>query len=179
MEKPLIAQYRRIKAEHEDCILFFRLGSFFCVFFEDSFVVASVLNLSVIARSIGDGGKSPACGVPAGAVEHHAGVLSEKGYKVAICDQVDGADEGTGLRNRAVIRVFNPDNGVKAPPVDPDEYTAFLKAFEENAAKKQRQTGKDEQIIVHELEALDLMSVSAQEAWGILYHWKMTYCEGK
>ncbi|NLB18538.1 MAG: DNA mismatch repair protein MutS, partial [Syntrophomonadaceae bacterium] len=104
---PMIEQYLKIKKEYADCILFFRLGDFYEMFFEDAETASRELDIVLTAR---DGGKSkvPMCGVPYHAYANYVGKLLDKGYRVAICEQVEDPREAKGIVAREVIRVITP-----------------------------------------------------------------------
>jgi len=107
-ETPLIEQYRRIKAEHQDEILLFRMGDFYEMFYEDAKTGAKVLELTLTARNNGAAGRVPLAGVPVKAVEGYIAKLVEAGYKVAICEQVEDPKKAKGLVKRAVTEVITP-----------------------------------------------------------------------
>lgn len=99
---PMMAQYRQIKSQYPDCILFFRLGDFYEMFYEDAEVAARELDLVLTTR----GGKeaAPMCGVPFHAADSYLARLVGKGYKVAICEQMEDPRQAKGLVRREVIR---------------------------------------------------------------------------
>jgi len=103
----MIEQYRTIKKEYADCILFFRLGDFYEMFFEDAETASRELDIVLTAR---DGGqrKVPMCGVPYHAMGNYIRRLLEKGYRVAICDQVEDPKQAKGIVQRQVTRVVTP-----------------------------------------------------------------------
>ncbi len=103
---PMMAQYRQIKSQYPDCILFFRLGDFYEMFYEDAEVAARELELVLTTR----GGKeaAPMCGVPFHAADSYLARLVAKGYKVAICEQMEDPRQARGLVRREVIRVVTP-----------------------------------------------------------------------
>ena len=103
---PMQLQYMAAKKENPDAILFFRLGDFYEMFFDDAVTVAKELNLTLTSRS-GDIQKNPMCGVPYHAYESYLNKLVKKGYKVAICEQV-GDPKAKGLTEREVVRVVTP-----------------------------------------------------------------------
>jgi len=116
---PMFEQYLRIKEEHPDALLFFRMGDFYELFFEDAEVAARELQIALTCRNPRDETPVPMCGVPHHAVEAYLGQLLEKGYKVAICDQVEDPRQTKGLVKREVTRVLTPgtlveENGLSA-----------------------------------------------------------------
>lgn len=103
----MIQQYLKIKTRHRDAIMFFRLGDFYEMFFEDALVASPILEIALTAR---DGGKSkiPMCGIPHHAYESYAAKLLGKGYKVAICEQVEDPSQAKGIVQREVTRIITP-----------------------------------------------------------------------
>src|SRR5204863_8998477 len=103
---PAMRQYLDVKRRHRDAIVFFRMGDFYEMFYEDALTAARVLELALTSRAKDSGGASiPMCGVPFHAVDGYLGRLIRKGYRVAICDQVEDARKAKGLVKRAVTRV--------------------------------------------------------------------------
>lgn len=105
---PLITQYQTIKSEYTDCLLFFRLGDFYELFGEDAEKAAKELEIVLTSRGVGKDKKVPMCGVPYHAAENYLNRLLEKGYKVAICEQLEEAKPGKGIVKRDVVRVVTP-----------------------------------------------------------------------
>lgn len=106
-------QYHAAKREHPDCLLFFRLGDFFELFYEDAAVAAKDLDITLTQRRDRKGGPIPMCGVPAHAAEGYLAKLLRKGHRVAICDQVERPPKGTkGLVRREVVRVLSPGTSI-------------------------------------------------------------------
>src|SRR5687768_17326658 len=103
---PMMRQYLEVKASQPDAILFFRLGDFYEMFFEDAVKAAEVLQITLTSRAKG-AERVPMCGVPYHAARRYIARLIEAGLKVAICDQVDQV-EGKGIFRREVTRVVTP-----------------------------------------------------------------------
>ncbi|HYD40253.1 MAG TPA: DNA mismatch repair protein MutS, partial [Anaeromyxobacter sp.] len=122
---PMMRQYLETKARVPDAILFFRLGDFYEMFFEDAVTAAEALQITLTARSKGDD-KVPMCGVPYHAARGYVARLLEKGFKVAICDQVEEPGKGT-LVKREVTRVVTPGMVLDDQVLDPRE-ASFLAA---------------------------------------------------
>ncbi len=105
---PMMTRYLQTKEEYPDCILFYRLGDFYEMFFDDAITASRELELTLTGKNCGLAERAPMCGVPF----HSAGVyiqrLVAKGYKVAICEQLEDAKEAKGLVDRGVIRVVTP-----------------------------------------------------------------------
>ncbi len=105
---PMMKQYQRLKAAHPDALLFFRLGDFYELFFDDAEVGSRELELTLTSRPTGAGRRAPMCGVPYHAAEAYLSRLVGRGYKVAVCDQVEDPRQATGLVRREVVRVVTP-----------------------------------------------------------------------
>ncbi len=104
---PMMQQFHRIKAAHEDAIVFFRLGDFYEMFFEDAEVASSLLEITLTARNRGKPSEAPMCGVPAHAADAYIARLLDAGHKVAIAEQV-GEPTAKGAMDREVVRVMTP-----------------------------------------------------------------------
>lgn len=105
---PMMEQYRETKRRHPDSILFFRLGDFYEMFFEDAELAARELEITLTGRSAGAAGRVPMCGVPYHAADNYIARLINKGYRVAICEQVEDPAAAKGIVRREVIRVITP-----------------------------------------------------------------------
>src|SRR5207248_1240305 len=112
----LIAQYLRIKAQHQAAILLFRLGDFYEMFFEDAETAAPVLDLTLTARNRGDPDEVPLCGFPAHAAQPYVTRLLAKGHTVAICEQSPGRGR---LMEREVVRVITPGTILEEESLEP------------------------------------------------------------
>ena len=117
-QTPMLRQYLEQKAQYPDCILFFRLGDFYEMFFEDATQASEVLEIALTARSKG-ADAYPMCGVPYFSANGYIAKLVERGFKVAVCDQIEDAKFAKGIVKRAVTRVVSP-----GMITDPDELTA-------------------------------------------------------
>ena len=105
---PMFEQYLRIKAEHPDALLFYRMGDFYELFFDDAVTAARELQIALTSRSKDSENPVPMCGVPWHAAQSYLAQLVDKGYHVAICDQVEDPRQAKGLVQRAVTRVVTP-----------------------------------------------------------------------
>ena len=110
---PMMQEYLNTKEQYSDCILFYRLGDFYEMFFEDAILVSKELELTLTGKSCGLPEKAPMCGVP-----HHSSAvyiqkLVEKGYKVAVCEQLEDAKETKGIVKRGVVKVVTPRNSCR------------------------------------------------------------------
>ncbi len=103
---PMLHQYQRIKAQHRDCILFFRLGDFYEMFYEDAKVASKILDLVLTSRGKGTSYETPMCGLPYHAAENYIAKLIKAGKKVAICEQTEDPALAKGIVRRDVIRVI-------------------------------------------------------------------------
>ncbi len=110
---PMLAQYLSIKKEYPDALLFFRMGDFYELFFEDAEVASKELQIALTSRNPNDKDPVPMCGVPYHAVSEYLKVLLEKNYKVAICEQIEDPKKARGLVKRAVTRVLTPGTVVE------------------------------------------------------------------
>ncbi|NLB82479.1 MAG: DNA mismatch repair protein MutS, partial [Clostridiaceae bacterium] len=102
---PMMRQYREIKEQYNDAILFYRLGDFYEMFFEDAVTASAELELTLTGRDCGLEQRAPMCGVPYHSAEQYIDRLIEKGYKVAICEQTEDPSEAKGIVRREVLRV--------------------------------------------------------------------------
>ncbi|MGM8216221.1 DNA mismatch repair protein MutS [Bacillaceae bacterium W0354] len=105
---PMIEQYLKIKNSNKDAFLFFRLGDFYELFFEDAIKASKELEITLTARDAGQEDKIPMCGVPYHSAEGYIKKLIDKGYKVAICEQVEDPKEAKGVVKREVVQVVTP-----------------------------------------------------------------------
>ena len=105
---PMIQQYLAVKAQVPDAFLFFRLGDFYEMFFEDAINASRELEITLTGREGGGEEKIPMCGVPHHAADNYMSRLIEKGYKVAICEQVEDPAEAKGVVRREIVRIVTP-----------------------------------------------------------------------
>ncbi len=115
---PMMQKYMETKKEYRDCILFYRLGDFYEMFYEDAKICSEELELTLTGKSCGLEEKAPMCGVPFHAVDGYLNKLVEKGYKVAICEQVGDPKAGRGLVRREVTRVVTPGTNLNMQELD-------------------------------------------------------------
>lgn len=115
---PMMQQYFEIKKQHKDHILFFRLGDFYEMFYEDAKTASRELELVLTGRDCGQEERAPMCGVPHHSCEAYIARLIKKGYKVAICEQVEDPKEAKGVVKREVIRVVTPGTLIEANMLD-------------------------------------------------------------
>lgn len=105
---PMMQKYLETKEEYKDCILFYRLGDFYEMFFEDALTASRELEITLTGKDCGQEERAPMCGVPFHAAEGYLNKLVSKGYKVAICEQVEDPKEAKGLVKREVVRIVTP-----------------------------------------------------------------------
>ena len=115
---PMMQQYMKTKEEYKDCILFYRLGDFYEMFFDDAVTVSRELELTLTGKSCGLPERAPMCGVPYHAVEGYLNRLVSKGYKVAICEQMEDPALAKGLVKREVIRIVTPGTNLDTQALD-------------------------------------------------------------
>ena len=118
---PMLEQYLRAKQEHPEALLFFRLGDFYELFFEDAERAAGVLDITLTTRSKKDEVPIPMCGVPYHSVQPYVAKLLGAGFKVALCDQMEDADAAKGLVSRSVVRVVTPGTVTEEEYLDPKQ----------------------------------------------------------
>ncbi|PKB65803.1 MAG: DNA mismatch repair protein MutS [SAR202 cluster bacterium Io17-Chloro-G3] len=127
MTTPVRSQYLRIKKQHSDAILLFRLGDFYETFDDDARVVSSELDIVLTSREIGKGEKVPLAGIPYHALDGYLSRLVKKGHKVAICEQITDPKNSKGLLEREVVRVVTPGTIIE-PLLLQDDANNFLVA---------------------------------------------------
>ncbi|MDO4491691.1 MAG: DNA mismatch repair protein MutS [Lachnospiraceae bacterium] len=115
---PMMQHYCNTKEEYKDCILFYRLGDFYEMFFEDAKTVSAELELTLTGKDCGLPERAPMCGIPYHAAEVYIQKLIEKGFKVAICEQVEDPKTAKGMVKREVIRVVTPGTVLDAQQLD-------------------------------------------------------------
>ena len=115
---PMMQQYMKTKEEYKDCILFYRLGDFYEMFFDDALTASKELEITLTGKSCGLDERAPMCGVPYHAVDSYLNRLVSKGYKVAICEQVEDPKLTKGIVKREVIRVVTPGTNLDTQGLD-------------------------------------------------------------
>lgn len=118
---PMMRQYMEIKEEYKDCILFFRLGDFYEMFFEDAKLVSRELELTLTGKNCGMEERAPMCGVPFHSAETYIARLVERGYKVAICEQTEDPASAKGIVKREVIQIVTPGTVISSSMLDENE----------------------------------------------------------
>lgn len=115
---PMMRQYLQMKEQYKDCILFYRLGDFYEMFFDDALKASKELELTLTGKNCGLEERAPMCGVPYHSVEGYLNRLVEKGYKVAICEQAEDPKQSRGIVHREVIRVVTPGTNTNLQALD-------------------------------------------------------------
>ncbi len=115
---PMMQKYLETKNEYKDCILFYRLGDFYEMFFEDAMTASKELEITLTGKNCGLEERAPMCGIPYHAVDIYLSKLVSKGYKVAICEQVEDPKTAKGLVKREVVRIVTPGTNLNTQSLD-------------------------------------------------------------
>ena len=115
---PMMKQYMETKSQYQDCILFYRLGDFYEMFFEDALTASRELEITLTGKNCGQEERAPMCGVPYHAAENYLNRLVSKGYKVAICEQVEDPKTAKGIVKRDVVRIVTPGTNLDTQALD-------------------------------------------------------------
>ena len=126
---PLMQQYFSIKEEHKDSILFFRVGDFYEMFFDDAILASRELEITLTGKECGQEERAPMCGVPYHAVDTYVSRLIEKGYKVAICEQLEDPKATKGMVKRDVIRIVTPGTVIESNMLDEKKNNYIMSIF--------------------------------------------------
>src|SRR5579859_2558773 len=127
---PLMRQYAAIKKQHPTALLLFRLGDFYELFFEDAVVASRELQITLTSRNKEKGEAIPMCGVPYHAAEGYIAKLIRKGFRVAICDQMEDARQAKSIVKREVTRVVTPGTAIDSQVLEPRQ-NIYLAAMAE------------------------------------------------
>ena len=117
----MMTQYFELKKQHKDEILFFRLGDFYEMFYDDAILASKELELTLTGRDCGQEERAPMCGVPFHSYEGYVARLIAKGYKVAICEQMEDPALAKGLVKRDIIRVITPGTVIESSMLQDDK----------------------------------------------------------
>ncbi len=115
---PMMQQYMETKKEYSDCILFYRLGDFYEMFFEDALTASKELEITLTGKNCGQEERAPMCGIPYHAVDSYLTKLVSKGYKVAICEQMEDPKLAKGLVKREVVRIVTPGTNLNVQSLE-------------------------------------------------------------
>ncbi len=131
---PMMTHYLNIKKDYQDAILFYRLGDFYEMFFEDAELASRELELTLTGRDCGLEKRAPMCGIPHHAAENYIGRLLEKGYKVAICEQLTEPKKGVKIVERGVVRVITPGTLMDSSMLDETNNNYIASIYKEKDA---------------------------------------------
>ena len=129
---PMMQQYLKIKEQYPNTILFFRLGDFYEMFFEDAKTASKELELTLTGRDCGQEERAPMCGVPYHSSESYIARLVSKGYKVAICEQMEDPATAKGIVKRDIIRVITPGTVMEGSMLDETKNNFICSLFFRN-----------------------------------------------
>lgn len=168
---PMIKQYLQVKAEYQDAFLFFRLGDFYEMFFDDAVKASQELEITLTSRDGGGKERIPMCGVPYHSAPNYIEQLIEKGFKVAICEQTEDPKQAKGVVRREVVQLITPGTVMDGKGLNDKEnnYIASITAFDDDTyglAYSDLTTGETKVTVVSEgLQALmnELATIGAKE----------------
>ena len=126
---PMMQRYLETKEEYKDCILFYRLGDFYEMFFDDAITASRELELTLTGKDCGQEERAPMCGIPHHAAEIYISKLIAKGYKVAICEQLEDPKKAKGIVKRGVIRVVTPGTLVESNMLEERKNNFIMSIF--------------------------------------------------
>ena len=126
---PMMQRYLETKEEYKDCILFYRLGDFYEMFFDDAITASRELELTLTGKDCGQAERAPMCGIPHHAAEMYISRLIAKGYKVAICEQLEDPKKAKGIVKRGVIRVVTPGTIVESNMLEERKNNYIMSIF--------------------------------------------------
>src|SRR5690625_2022295 len=154
-QTPMMKQYLRIKAEYQDAFLFFRLGDFYEMFYEDAIQAAQILEITLTKRDSGQKESIPMCGVPYHSADGYIKTLVEQGYKVAICEQVEDPKEAKDVVKREVVQLITPGTVMESSMLEEtrSNYIASLTHFSPNKfvlVYHELSTGEAELLLIEE-----------------------------
>lgn len=129
---PMIQQYLDIKEKYKDCILFFRLGDFYEMFFEDAEIASKELEITLTGRDCGLKEKAPMCGVPHHSANVYISRLVSKGYKIAICEQIEDPATAKGIVKRDVIKVITPGTVIDSEMLDEEKNNYIMAIYKQD-----------------------------------------------
>ncbi|MDU1499203.1 MAG: DNA mismatch repair protein MutS, partial [Staphylococcus epidermidis] len=128
---PMMQQYLKIKSEYDDCLLFFRLGDFYEMFFDDAKEASRVLEITLTKRDAKKENPIPMCGVPYHSADNYIETLINNGYKVAICEQMEDPKQTKGMVRREVVRIVTPGTVMDQSGMD-EKKNNYILSFIEN-----------------------------------------------
>ncbi|XAF69968.1 DNA mismatch repair protein MutS [Staphylococcus sp. HKU1] len=131
-QTPMMQQYLKIKSQYQDCLLFFRLGDFYEMFFEDAKEAARVLEITLTKRDAKKDNPIPMCGVPYHSADSYIETLIQNGYKVAICEQMEDPKQTKGMVHREVVRIITPGTVMDQNGIDEKQNNYILSFIKNN-----------------------------------------------
>ncbi|WP_250673972.1 DNA mismatch repair protein MutS [Paraclostridium ghonii] len=129
---PMMRQYFEVKDRYNDCIMFFRLGDFYEMFFEDAIIASKTLEIALTGRECGMDDRAPMCGIPFHSSQNYISKLVENGYKVAICEQVEDVNASKGIVKRDVVRVITPGTVLEGALLENKKNNYLLAMYTKN-----------------------------------------------
>ncbi len=126
---PMMQQYLSIKERYKDAFLFFRVGDFYELFYDDAIKASSILNIALTSRNKGDKDAVPLCGVPYHAVDYYLNKLIQEGYKAVLCDQVEDPKLSKGIVRREVVKVITPGTVIDLDALDPKKNNFIVSLY--------------------------------------------------
>ena len=159
---PMMKQYFKIKADHKDSFLFFRLGDFYELFYEDAIKASQLLEITLTKRDSAKADAIPMCGVPHHAAENYIKILVDKGYKVAICEQVEDPKTAQGVVKREVVQLVTPGTVMESSMLNErdNNYIASVTQFKENSYS----------IAYHELSTGESQLIAINDHFDVVLH---------
>ena len=133
---PMMQQYLKIKEQNKDCIIFFRLGDFYEMFFDDAKIASKELELTLTGRDCGLEERAPMCGVPFHSYESYVARLVARGFKVAICEQTEDPAQAKGLVKRDIIRILTPGTVIEGSMLDESRNNYLAVVYASNDGKE-------------------------------------------
>ena len=126
---PMMKQYKEIKEQHKDAILFFRLGDFYEMFYEDAKICSRELELILTGKQCGETERAPMCGVPHHASQNYIAKLVDRGYKVAICEQMEDPQTAKGIVKRQVVQIITPGTVISQTMLEEKENSYIVSVY--------------------------------------------------
>jgi len=131
---PMMQQYFEIKEKYQDYLLFYRLGDFYEMFYEDAKICSRELDLTLTGRDCGEDERAPMCGMPHHSADNYISRLVEKGYKVAICEQLEDPALAKGVVKRDVVRIITPGTIIESGFLNENKNNYLCSVYVEEAA---------------------------------------------
>ncbi|MBN2222763.1 MAG: DNA mismatch repair protein MutS, partial [Vallitaleaceae bacterium] len=126
---PMMEQYMEIKNQYKNCILFYRLGDFYEMFFDDALVASKELEITLTGKNCGLEERAPMCGVPYHSAENYILRLIKKGYKVAIAEQTEDPALAKGIVSRDVVRIVTPGSNLNMQSLEEDKNNYLMSIY--------------------------------------------------